>query len=93
MPPECFNDGRPYSPKPMDIWALGVSIYTLMFGRLPFDVSSHENFLNHIRTGELEIPFGSEHLREVLNRTLDRNPLTRITASELLQLLWFKRDK
>ena len=43
MPPECFKDGKPYKPKPMDIWAVGVSIYTLMFGKLPFSISRKEN--------------------------------------------------
>lgn len=36
QPPECFNQGRSYKPKPVDIWSLGVSIYCMMFGKLPF---------------------------------------------------------
>lgn len=40
MAPECFNKGKPYRPKPTDIWAIGVSIYVLMFDKLPFDLTS-----------------------------------------------------
>lgn len=34
MAPECFSSSS-YRPKPLDIWAVGVSIYALMFDRLP----------------------------------------------------------
>ena len=29
-----------FKPKPLDVWALGVSIYTVVFGRVPFFVDS-----------------------------------------------------
>ena len=45
MPPESYNNGENYKAKPIDIWAVGVSIYTLMFGKLPFGISSDENFV------------------------------------------------
>ena len=35
LAPECLNSG-PYKPKPTDIWALGVSIYVMVFGQVPF---------------------------------------------------------
>ena len=89
MPPECFNDGKPYKPKPMDIWAVGVSIYTLMFGKLPFGISRDKNFVEQVKNGQPEIPHESANLKEVLTATLDKNPETRITAMELLYLSWF----
>jgi len=37
-PPEVLNHQMGgYKPKPCDIWAMGVSIYCLMFDKLPFE--------------------------------------------------------
>ena len=80
MAPECFNMGKPYRPKPTDIWAIGVSIYVLMFDKLPFDLTSEKTLQEEIRSKVVEAPFGSDSLREVLRRTLDKNPSTRANA-------------
>ena len=93
MPPECFNKGKPYRPKPTDIWAVGVSIYVLMFDRLPFDLSTEKALQEDIKNKEVELPFGSDSLREVLRRTLDKDPATRVTAEQLLEMDWFKRGQ
>ena len=45
MAPECFKQSgggvatRYYSGKAVDIWALGMTIFTLVFNELPFSVS------------------------------------------------------
>lgn len=36
QPPECMLD-QPFKPKPMDIWAFGVSLYIYLTLKLPFD--------------------------------------------------------
>ena len=35
MAPECIRDHE-YRPRPLDVWALGVTIYAFMFGDMPF---------------------------------------------------------
>lgn len=43
-----------FKPKPLDVWALGVSIYTVVFGRVPFFASSDSklDLINAITEGE-----------------------------------------
>jgi len=36
LAPEVFKGGS-FRAKPLDVWAFGVSIYTLVFGILPFN--------------------------------------------------------
>jgi serine/threonine protein kinase len=46
-PPECCQDGKSeaFAGKPVDIWAMGVTIYVALFKRLPFMPSNLTNYL------------------------------------------------
>lgn len=72
MPPECFISVA-YQAKPMDIWALGVSIYAIVFDRLPFDGSSPEEVKSSICKDALQIPqICSPELRTLLEALLSK---------------------
>ncbi|KAK6186049.1 hypothetical protein SNE40_008160 [Patella caerulea] len=43
-PPEILK-GIPYNPFLAEIWSMGVVLYTMVFGRLPFDDSDHKRLL------------------------------------------------
>ncbi|CAH8826267.1 unnamed protein product [Trichobilharzia szidati] len=80
--------GKGYNPMGVDIWALGITLYTLVFGENPFLDK------NDIQIGNLQIPykFLSDSLLHVFLCTLEPNPLIRITASELECLSWVKQS-
>lgn len=42
--PEILQ-GQPYQPKFSDIWAIGVVLFSMVFGKLPYDDSSHAKLL------------------------------------------------
>lgn len=86
---------------PSDIWALGISMFQLVTGQLPFWASYRE--LESLEWEQLtravlmqEIEYVGERwesmspaCRDLCNRLLDRDPATRITAAEALQHQWF----
>lgn len=89
MAPERFSN-QPADPK-MDVYALGILLYRLLTGRLPYEKSSTEAILQ----GNLTAPSNyyepsaaraaiAEHLDQPILRTLQKNWQERPTASELI---------
>jgi len=72
------QDG-PHKPMPLDLWSLGVSIYTCMYGRLPFngpdmDKSIHEDPVNYHEDVEI-----SSDLKALLCALMNKSPTERPT--------------
>ena len=83
MAPEIFNR-KPYDSFKADIWALGVTLYQIATGKLPFSAETHEELIPLVRKGEYEIP---KHVpaivASVIKQCLIVDPLERTTIQEL----------
>ena len=56
--PECLSmkqGDSPYSGRAADIWSLGVTLYCLVFGKLPFHDDNVVVIYNKIRTQQLQV--------------------------------------
>jgi serine/threonine-protein kinase 11 len=89
--PEALDDSyasdeeAPEVPQKEDIWALGVTLYQLLFQRLPFLGSSLFEIVNTIREQPLMIPSGTDEVVEKLLRgMLMVDPTDRLGIDELL---------
>lgn len=82
---------RGFDPYAADIWALGVLIYQMTTGELPWVTESYKDMINCIKCGYIQpnhmIP---NELYQIILRMLDSNPKNRITIDELLELPYFK---
>lgn len=48
--------GKPYLGKPSDMWALGVVLFTMLYGQFPFYDSSPTQLFNKIKAANYHIP-------------------------------------
>ncbi|CAH8313208.1 unnamed protein product [Eruca vesicaria subsp. sativa] len=87
--PEVLQ-GKSYG-KEIDIWGAGVILYLLLCGKHPFKTESE------IRKGKLDLesqpwPCVSESAKDLVNKMLTKDPKTRISASNVLEHPWIKRE-
>jgi serine/threonine-protein kinase 11 len=74
------------APQKEDIWALGVTLYQLLFMKLPFPGHNLYEVVSYIKTHELEIPEGTDPgLGELLRGMLTVDPGKRWDADMVLQ--------
>ncbi|PNF15602.1 Serine/threonine-protein kinase 40, partial [Cryptotermes secundus] len=82
--------GKPYLGKPSDMWALGVVLFTMLYGQFPFYDSSPTQLFNKIRAADYSIPSDgrvSGDTITLIRCLLVLEPKRRMTASEVLDFL------
>lgn len=85
--PEIVN-GRPYRGPEVDSWALGVLLYTLIYGTMPFDGFDHKNLIRQISSGEYREPTQPSDARGLIRWMLMVNPDRRATIEDIANHWW-----
>lgn len=84
LPPELCSKHDKVSGTAADIWSMGVTLYCLKYGRIPFNKEAMLEIYEAIKTEEPELPKDeSPSFVDLMGRLLDKNPETRITMPEL----------
>lgn len=85
MPPElCVAQHGQVSGKAADIWSMGVTLYCLRYGHIPFEKTGMLELYESIRNDNLPIDGEPNHdFEDLMRRILDKNPDTRITMEGL----------
>ncbi|CAG9793594.1 unnamed protein product [Diatraea saccharalis] len=84
---------KPYSGKPSDMWALGVVLYTMLYGQFPFCDASLAQLFTRIQAAAYNIPPDgntvqvSDNTVFLIQRLLVKDPKHRLLADEVLDQL------
>ena len=88
IPPEVIM-GTPYDGTKADIWSLGVTIYFLTVGHMPFEDESEARLFKKISKSPISYPATIlPELKVIIEQMLAKDPSQRKSAAELLENPW-----
>lgn len=85
MPPElCVTKHGDISGKAADIWSMGISLYCLRFGKIPFERSGVLELYDAIKNDPFDIePEMEPEFVDIMQKLLEKDPNKRIKMPEL----------
>uniref|UniRef100_A0A7N8WMQ6 non-specific serine/threonine protein kinase n=1 Tax=Mastacembelus armatus TaxID=205130 RepID=A0A7N8WMQ6_9TELE len=90
--PEVF-EGQQYEGPQLDIWSMGVVLYVLVCGALPFDGPTLPELRQRVLEGRFRIPyFMTEDCEHLIRRMLVLDPSKRLSVSQIKEHKWMVLD-
>lgn len=91
--PEVLADGG-YDGKSADCWSMGVMLFVMLAGYLPFDEATPNALFRKVAVADFSFPkrrpFSPEAV-DLISKILVPNPADRITLPEIRQHPWYKK--
>jgi serine/threonine protein kinase len=85
LPPEEFR-GVPVQGRAQDVWAFGVTVYTMMFGKLPFRAKNRAELERLVLTTEPEYPADADPMGvNLIKQMLEKDQNLRPPISSILE--------
>ncbi|KAM8853856.1 serine/threonine-protein kinase SIK2 [Synchiropus picturatus] len=90
--PEVF-EGQQYEGPQLDIWSMGVVLYVLVCGALPFDGPTLPVLRQRVLEGRFRIPyFMTEDCEHLIRRMLVLDPSKRLSVTQIKEHKWMALD-
>lgn len=90
--PELLH-ATPYKGPEVDVWSLGVVIYVMVTGAVPFDDQNMAGLHEKIKRARVAYPsYLSDECYDLLSKIFVANPKERITLAQIMRHPWFELD-
>nr|XP_021499695.1 sperm motility kinase 1-like [Meriones unguiculatus] len=90
--PEFFL-GKLYDGSKTDMWSLGVVLYFMVVGTVPFDAVTIPELQKQVVSGKYAVPSAlSEDLQDLISLLLTVNPKLRPRVSKVMTHPWLRKD-
>mgnify|MGYP003386601801 CR=1 FL=1 len=90
--PEVLEN-KGYDGKMADVWSIGVILYVLLAGYLPFEEATMVALFKKIKHAEFTYPpWFSEEVKEILGQILIPDPHNRLSLQEVKNCAWLRGD-
>ena len=91
--PECIS-GKPYNGKTNDVWSVGVILFAMVTGQLPWTKRNQAQLFEQIKKGEYTIPhYLSKNCGDLIKKLLTVDCKKRITLDKAMAHPWFADRK
>lgn len=94
LAPEIILD-EGYEGFAADVWSLGVLLYAMLQGTVPFKASNISDLHKLILKGDFEFPYEenlSEEAKDLIRKMIVLDPSKRIQVPDILNHAWLKED-
>ncbi|KAK2948701.1 putative Calcium/calmodulin-dependent protein kinase kinase 2 [Blattamonas nauphoetae] len=89
MAPEIVQRKKAYAGRPVDLWAVGVTMYLCAYGKYPFQGPNTELLYKAIQTEKPPFPDTvGKDCRRVIRKLLEKDPKKRMTIEQLKTDPW-----
>ncbi|KAK9832466.1 hypothetical protein WJX74_011045 [Apatococcus lobatus] len=95
MPPEILSGRHSYDAKKVDIWACGIILFAMLYGRYPFNAEEGKKFVAAVMAGRCTIPRGikvSKGCLQLLASMLRPLPEERPDVADIRGHAWFTEN-
>ncbi|KAK8395975.1 hypothetical protein O3P69_005219 [Scylla paramamosain] len=90
--PELF-EGKEYDGPKADVWSLGVILFVLVCGYLPFDAKTLQTLRSIVVAGKFRIPyFMSSDCDNLIRKMLQVDPERRVSIERIMQHRWITME-